>query len=189
MRAFILLLSGLICLVTSGGVGAYSRDAGHARRLAVVATAVGELGVREHGFNAGPDVEKYQHSTGNHRGEPWCSSFVAWCLRRGGVITGRFGAARSWFDRRHVIWRRGEGDTPQPGDLVGYRWGADHICHVGLIENWPAGISCTTIEGNTHGHGMLSREGDGVYRNWRDKRQVAYVADVISDPRYTHFEN
>jgi len=141
--------------------------------------------VREHGFNAGSDVEKYQRCTGNNRGEPWCSSFVSWCLKSAGVVTARFGAARSWFDRRHVIWSHGRGRTPQPGDLTGYRWGGSTIHHVGLIERWPPGVSCVTIEGNTHGHG-LSREGDGVYRNWRDKRLVAEVADVISNPHYTH---
>lgn len=141
------------------------------------------MGVREHGFNAGADVEKYQHVTGNDRGSAWCSSFVSWCLKIGGIVTAKFGAARSWFDKRHTIWANGQGKTPQPGDLPGYKWGSSQIHHVGLIERWPPGVSCVTIEGNTHGYG-LSREGDGVFRNWRDKRQIAAVADVISNPRY-----
>lgn len=164
-------------------MGGNGGDGLAARRAAVVAAAVSQLGVREHGFNAGPDVEKYQRVTGNHRGEPWCSSFVSWCFRAGGVITARFGAARSWFDRRHVVWRRGQGQAPQPGDLAGYRWGGAAIHHVGLIERWPAGPTAVTIEGNTSGRGRV-REGDGVFRCWRDKRQIEEAADVISSPAY-----
>lgn len=128
-------------------------------------------------------MEKYQKFGGGKRGDAWCSWFVTWCLRTSGVLTAKFGRARSWFDKAHIIWARGQGQTPQPGDLVGYSWGADHISHVGLIERWPAGVTAVTIEGNTSG-GRQNREGDGVFRNWRDKRQMTYVADVISNPKY-----
>lgn len=32
--------------------------------------------------NAGPKVEEYQRVTGNKKGDPWCSSFVAYCGER-----------------------------------------------------------------------------------------------------------
>ena len=187
MRTCSLLSVGFIWLIASSGACAYAGNAGRAQRAAVVTAAVSQLGVREHGFNAGPDVEKYQRVSGNHRGDAWCSSFVSWCLKTAGIGTARFGAARSWFDRRHVIWAHGMGRTPQPGDLTGYRWGSREIHHVGIVEHWSPGVSCVTIEGNTHGFGR-HREGDGVFRNWRDKRQVSAVADVVDNPRYHHGE-
>jgi len=143
--------------------------------------------VREVGFNAGPDVEKYIKFVGSPPRSAWCSCFVSWVLRTGGVLTARFGKAKSWFDKAHIIWAGGQGKTPQPGDLPGYKWGSSEVHHVGLIEKWPPGVTAVTIEGNTSG-GKQNREGDGVFRNWRDKRQMAYVADVISTPTYTHGE-
>ncbi|MGI4834622.1 MAG: CHAP domain-containing protein [Janthinobacterium lividum] len=132
-------------------------------------------------------MEKYLHFVGSPARSAWCSCFVSWVLRQAGVLTARFGRARDWFDRAHIIWARGQGKTPQPGDLTGYEWGSNQVHHVGLIEQWPPGVSCVTIEGNTSG-GRQNREGDGVFRNWRDKRQIAFVADVLDNPRYTHAE-
>ncbi len=129
-------------------------------------------------------MEKYIRFVGSPPKSAWCSCFVSWVLRQGGVITARFGRARDWFDKKHIIWAGGKGATPQPGDLTGYKWGAANISHVGIVEKWGTGPSCVTIEGNTGGGGALQREGQGVYRNWRDKRQITCVADVISNPKY-----
>ena len=164
-------------------MGGNGGDGLAARRAAVVATAVSQLGVREVGFNAGPDVEKYLRLVGSPPRSAWCSCFVSWCLRGGGVFTARFGRARDWFDKRHIVWARGRGAAPQPGDVVGYEWDAGHVSHVELLEQWGAGPTPVTIGGNTRGAGR-SREGDGVFRCWRDKRQITYAADVIANPKY-----
>lgn len=140
--------------------------------------------MREVGRNGGPAVERYIKFVGSPAGSPWCSCFVSWVLRQGGVLTARFGRARDWFDKKHIIWAGGRGATPQPGDVVGYTWGMGRISHVGFIERWGTGVSAITIEGNTGGGGALQREGEGVYRNWRDKRQMTYVANVIDNPKY-----
>lgn len=108
---------------------------------------------------------------------------MGWCLRAAGIKTAYFGAARSWFDARHIIWQNGVGQTPRTGDVVGYRWGAARISHVGFIDVWGTGPSCQTVEGNTSG-GRENRDGDGVFKNWRLKRQVTAVANVIDNPRY-----
>lgn len=108
-------------------------------------------------------------------------------LRRAGVLVPRFGAARSWFDKRHTIWRGaavpGRG-PPQPGDLLGYTWGRAAICHVEMLISWGSGPSCRAVGGNTGGGGGLIREGEGVYENWRLKRMVAAVANVVDNPKY-----
>lgn len=147
--------------------------------------------MREHGFNAGPEVERYIKFVGAPARSPWCSCFVSWCLRQAGIVTAKFGAARSWFDTRHVIWQNGRQvpgrPPPQQGDLVGYTWGATQIHHVGFLDVWGSTAMCQTVEGNTSG-GKQSREGDGVFVNWRLKRMVAAVANVVDDPIYTHHE-
>lgn len=147
-----------------------------------------QVGVREHGCkNCGADVEKYQRFGGGKRGDAWCAWFVSWCLRQAGYLTPLFGRARSWFDAAHVVWRFGQQVAgrapPEQGDLVGYTWGLPNICHVGFLDLWGTGPACQTVEGNTSG-GKQSREGEGVYVNWRLKRMVAMVARVSDNPRY-----
>jgi hypothetical protein len=109
-------------------------------------------------------------------------------LRRAGLLVPRFGAARSWFDAAHTIWRNGQQlagrKPPQPGDLLGFTWGRAAICHVELLIVWGTGPSCRAIGGNTGGGGALQREGEGVYVNWRLKRMVAAVANVVDNPNY-----
>ncbi|WP_191906491.1 hypothetical protein [Hymenobacter baengnokdamensis] len=116
---------------------------------------------------------------------------MSYCLHLAHIVTARFGAARSWFDRRHTVWASGRQvagrPSPQQGDLVGYTWGADEVHHVGFLDVWGTGPACQTVEGNTSG-GRQSREGDGVYVNWRLKRMVAKVANVVDDPHYSHGE-
>jgi hypothetical protein len=113
---------------------------------------------------------------------------MVWVLRRAGVLVPRFGAARSWFDRAHTVWRGGvtvaARPAPQPGDLLGYTWGQPAICHVEMLIAWGKGPSCRAIGGNTGGGGALQREGEGGYENWRLKRMVAAVANVVDNPRY-----
>ena len=150
-----------------------------------------QVGVREHGHNGGLEVEKYIRFVGSPAGSAWCSCFVSWCLRQAGILTARFGRARSWFDKRHTIWANGRQvpgrPPPRQGDVVGYRWGSIDIHHTGFLDIWGTGPACQTVEGNTSG-GKQSREGDGVYVNWRLKRMVAAVADPVDDPTYTHSE-
>ena len=103
----------------------------------------------------------------------------------------RFGKAKSWFDPAHTIMRNGRQvagrPPPQPADLLGYTWGYPHICHVEtLVGPWGTGPSVRALGGNTGGGGALKREGEGMYVNWRLKRLVAAVANVVDNPHYTH---
>lgn len=145
--------------------------------------------------NRGKEIDAWQRAAGTFAlGSYWCSWFVSAGLRAVGVKTAYFGRARSWFDSTHAIWRRGAGlpgkPPPQPYDLVGYAWNPGEpgaISHVGFVVLWGVSATAKTCEGNTGG-GVLSRDGDGVYLNWRPKRLMAAVANVIDNPRYTHSE-
>ena len=48
--------------------------------------AISQIGVKEvpMGENRGPAVEKYLRSTNSEAGNPWCASFVNWCLQQSG---------------------------------------------------------------------------------------------------------
>lgn len=143
------------------------------------------VGIREVGFNRGPAVEQLIREAGGRVGDAWCSWTVVVVLRRAGLLVPRFGAARAWFDKAHTIWRGAPvagRPAPAPGDLLGYTWGHPAICHVETLILWGNGPSCRAIGGNTGGGGALQRE--GVYENWRLKRMVAAVANVVDNPNY-----
>jgi hypothetical protein len=189
MRSLILLLAflGLFaspCLASSDG----GPDGGAAIRARIVAEAQKLVGIRERGFNAGKEVEALIREAGGRVHDAWCSWTMVVALRRAGLFVPRFGAARSWFDAAHTIWRNGQQlagrQPPQPGDLLGFTWGRAAICHVELLIVWGTGPSCRAIGGNTGGGGALQREGEGVYVNWRLKRMVAAVANVVDNPKY-----
>jgi len=143
------------------------------------------------GRNAGPEVARIITFAGGRVGDAYCSWTVVYELLKAGIRVPRFGKAKSWFDAAHTIWRGGRQLAgrllPQPGDLLGYTWGYDHICHVELLTGrWGTGPSVRAVGGNTGGGGALKREGEGVYENWRLKRLVAAAANVIDNPHYTH---
>ncbi|MDJ0363576.1 CHAP domain-containing protein [Hymenobacter sp. H14-R3] len=139
-----------------------------------------QVGVMEVGFNAGPQVERYQRSSGNRRGQPWCASFVTWCYKLVGLQVPRgSGLAASWFPAPKIIYRRG-GIIRQPikkGDTAGYAYG-NGIHHIGLIQSWNDDF-VITVEGNTGGGNGVQREGDGVHRMRRLRTQIALVSSWI----------
>ncbi|MGI4762336.1 MAG: hypothetical protein ACRYF0_16620 [Janthinobacterium lividum] len=143
------------------------------------------------GRNAGAAVERIIKYAGGQVGDAWCSWTVVYILRKAGIQVPRFGKAKSWFDKAHMVWRGGQQvagrPPPQPADLLGYTWGHPHICHVETqVGTWGTGPSVRALGGNTGGGGALKRDGEGVYQNWRLKRLVAAVASVVDNPHYTH---
>jgi hypothetical protein len=108
-------------------------------------------------------------------------------MRRAGLLVPRFGMAKAWFDAKHTIWRGHQLAgwlAPRPGDLLGFTWGSTAICHVETLIVWGSGPSCRAIGGNTGGGGALKSDGEGIYQNWRLKRMVAAVANVVDNPKY-----
>lgn len=183
----LLVLLGLLAL--PGGVHGQPRDDGGAGiRARIVAEANKLVGIRERGYNRGKEVEAIIREAGGKAGDKWCSWTVVVELRRAGLLVPRFGRARDWFDAAHTIWRNGVQlagrAAPQPGDLLGFTWGGAHILHVEMLIVWGTGPTCRAVGGNTGGGGALKSDGEGVYVNWRLKRMVAAVANVVDNPTY-----
>jgi hypothetical protein len=132
-------------------------------------------------------VEAIIREAGGKPGDKYCSWTVVTILRRAGLLVPRFGKARSWFDKAHTVWQGHQlagRPAPRPGDLLGFTWGQPAICHVETLIVWGTGPSCRAVGGNTGGGGALKSDGEGVYQNWRMKRMIAAVANVVDNPRY-----
>jgi len=144
------------------------------QRDCVCETYRAELGVREAtGNNDGYHVEKYLASTQLGPGYAWCAAFVNWSVRKCGVIGPQAAAwSPSWFPAERL-----NHGPPKPGDVFGiYFPSKNRIAHVGFIDEVKEN-HYVTLEGNTNDVG--SREGDGVYRKYRIKKQVSATANWI----------
>lgn len=103
-------------------------------------------------------------------GQPWCAVFVSWLAMAAGAAelfprTASCDTAAAWF-RERGQWS----EYPAVGAQVFYGTPAD-LNHTGIVAAFDAD-TITTIEGNTNVNG--SREGDGVYRKVR-RRRDSYV--------------
>ena len=141
-------------------------------------------------------------------GQPWCAAFVVACAKKVGILDviiplsygagaiPRIGSQKGWGK-----WMPGPAQgyhpTPQPGDLVVFRWGvypgettffSDHIGIVREVSK----SKVYTIEGNSTGSRVTLKEYDinstclnGYYRpNW------AKVGGDVSDiPNYSDDAN
>jgi hypothetical protein len=150
-------------------------------RECVVYNFTSQLGVHEStGRNDGPEVKKYLASTHLNEGFAWCAAFVNWNMRQCGAMRAGSAWAPDWFPKAKVIYTNGVTENrppPQPGDVFGIYFPAkQRIAHVGFILEWKDS-SVVTIEGNTNTAG--SREGDGVYKKIRLKKQIYKVSNWI----------
>lgn len=171
-KNIVLLVFGLVtCLYLAGQ--SYLRDN-------IEETATSQLGVYEEtGKNDGVMVERYLRSVGLSKGNPWCAAYVSWVLQQDCIPNPKSGWSPSWFPDSRTIYVRGteKKGTPQKGDVFGiYFSSKKRVAHVGLILDW-SGDYVVTIEGNTNEAG--SREGDGVYKKRRLKRQIYAVSSWI----------
>lgn len=141
----------------------------------LIATAEGELYVRETSKNHGPGIEKYWSATSYPEGyqnrEPYCAAGLCWAIREAAT-----GHEHSWQLPRTAAafgfdeWARANTSagiayrvTPakaQRGDIVVFSFS-----HVGLVTGRTADGNLSTIEWNTNEAG--DREGGGCYRKTR----------------------
>lgn len=147
-------------------------------RDSVVEIFSSQVGIKERtGKNDGTIVEGYLASVGLRKGNPWCAAFVYWAYNKAGVKgIPRSGYCPNWF-QKNVIYSNGIAKKPpDAADVVGiYFSNLGRIAHVGFINVWDDDSNIViTVEGNTSGSG--SREGDGVYRKRRLKRQICKIS-------------
>ncbi len=67
-----------------------------------------QIGVKESGWNSGPDVEQYLRYVNLPKGNPWCAAFVCWVFGKAGVANPRTGWTPSLFPVDRTIWLRAE---------------------------------------------------------------------------------
>lgn len=175
--ATIKILLGIICLAFIGSSSKHSgnfvkQQHNKQKQAKIITLAQAQLGQREKtGNNDGPQIEAYQKYTGNKRGDPWCASFVSWIFAQAGYGQPRTAWSPALFPKVRLK------TTAEPAQVFGiYFPNLNRIAHCGLVEkqqgNW-----LITIEGNTNITG--SREGDGVYRKFRHRKTIKFLADWL----------
>lgn len=151
-------------------------------RNKIQSTYISQIGVREKtGKNDGVMVEKYLNSAGLSKGNPWCAAFVYYTFKQNGAnlkVSGK-GWVPSYFPENKTIYVRGKYSkmNPKYGDLIGIWFeNKGRLAHIGFYDS-EDDTYYYTVEGNTNEAG--SREGDGVYRKKRLKRQVHSISNWI----------
>lgn len=139
-----------------------------------------QVGVREiGGANRGAYVEMYLESVDLDPGYAWCAAFVSWCYQNAEVEAPQSAWVPSYALKNKRIYHRGKYELrePQKGDafLIWYHK-LNRPAHIGFIDQW-GDKWIVTVEGNTNDNG--SREGDGVYRKRRLKKQIWAVSDFV----------
>ncbi len=166
------LFLALLCIPVKGSVS----------RQEFVSQIETQLGVKElTGHNDGVSVESYLKSVNLTKGNPWCAAFLSWNCQQCQVPNPKSGYSPAWFPSSNVIYKPSSkiDGTPQPGDVFGiYFSSKGRIAHVGFVIDWGEKF-VTTIEGNTDAdatEGEKSREGNGVFKKKRLKRQIYAVS-------------
>jgi uncharacterized protein (TIGR02594 family) len=124
--------------------------------------AKGEIGVKEFaGSNSNPRILEYHKSVGLNVGDsvPWCSSFVAWCLKKAGISTaGGSGMARSWATASSME----KISTPVRGCIAVFsRPPSPTSGHVGFVDAIQGG-SLILVHGNSND--SVARSGKSMQR-------------------------
>ena len=149
-----------------------------AERIAKIAED--QIGVRETSPNGGKMISAYQSATWLPVGPwPWCSAFVCWVIREAmldGTWTFKRPQTAAAWDLEN--WCRSVDNsaklkkpavTVKRGDIVIY-----NFSHVGIATDNLSNMNIVqTVEGNTNSEG--SREGDGVYRKFRNISKIRSV--------------
>jgi peptidoglycan hydrolase-like protein with peptidoglycan-binding domain len=155
----------------------------------VIEFARRENGTREMGVNAGP-VEKYQRSTGNKPGDPYCMSYVYWCFEQGAKKVGRTnplvktaGVIDHW--ERAPDWAKLTSEDVADDIMLigpGTIFIIDHgngRGHGGLVLA-TSSDGLDTSEGNTNKRGV--RDGQGVYERNRRFSEINGYIDYSRKP-------
>ena len=135
----------------------------------VLSVAQGQIGYKE-GKN---NWTKYGAEYGMNN-VSWCMIFVWWCFKHAGAESLIKKSASCTAEWNAMKSRAVSVSALKPGDVVFFDWDHSGDCdHVGIVES--VGSSrITTIEGNTSsGNSGSQSNGDGVYRRYRTRSQIA----------------
>ncbi|MCY1527801.1 hypothetical protein D9M68_628840 [compost metagenome] len=149
-------------------------------RQEIQRTYTNQIGVRElTGRNDGKEVETYLSYVWLKKGQPWCAAFVSWSFGQNGVRSARSGGCVQLMEQGRTIYRAGKAiENPKKADVFFiYFAEKGRVAHTGFIDKW-SDEWVDAVEGNTNQAG--SREGDGVYRKKRLKRQIYAVTTFIN---------
>lgn len=152
-----IILSLIIFILSISPVTAFAASEGDIRSK-IFSVASAEVGYKERSSG----VTKYGDWYGYQGG--WCTTFVLWCYNQagknlgvtlyGGGVTptgGNCNSMISWYTNKGRYHKRGDGYTPQKGDLVFFDWsGNGSSQHVGIV-NYVSGSTVYTVEGNCSG--------------------------------------
>lgn len=128
------------------------------------------VGVREHGYNKGPEVELFQRFVdGKAQGESWCMAFVQFIV---GQVCAKYGIKTPLYPSEHcnTVYSKTAAKYLEQAWGVGFafimRNPADNSGHTGICA--PGNMA---VEGNTSVAG--STDGDGVYYRLRSPKGSA----------------
>lgn len=133
----------------------------------VVSIAAGQVGYKEGRNNS----NKFGAAYGMNN-VSWCQIFIWWCFKQAGMDWYKTASCTACY--KHYASRAVSRDALRKGDVVYFDWDHSGDCdHVGIVES--VGSSrITTIEGNTSsGNAGSQSNGDGVYRRYRTRSQIA----------------
>jgi hypothetical protein len=148
----------------------------------IIETYTSMIGIRElTGNNDGEEVQKILSYSGLSGNYPWCSAFINYVFILNGIdLNLKYPAyVPSYFPKDKLIYVRGQYKLREPiyGDLIGiYFKSKGRLSHIGFYDGQTEKYYIS-VEGNTNGVG--SREGDGVYRKKRIKRQVHSISNWL----------
>ncbi|MGN0436078.1 MAG: CHAP domain-containing protein, partial [Wujia sp.] len=145
-------------VMSASGVGQLTSKAAPTANQ-VVSTAASQVGYHEKASydylddftaNSGSaNYNKYARDIGIANGQPWCATFVWWCMQVSGVPSDSYPqtawvpSIKSWFSQRGAFRARGT-YVPKGGDYIIF----GDSSHVGIVE-YVADGQVHTIEGNT----------------------------------------
>lgn len=131
--------------------------------------------VEKGGQNKGQVVEAFQKAVdGRAHGEPWCMSFVQYCLMQTDFLVDEMFAQS--LGHRTIIhktehcmtaWKHSpiRVDVPVVGSVMIWQKGSTSAGHCGIVVGLDADDKdhVYTVEGNTGPQDVVNREGDGVF--------------------------
>ena len=145
-------------LMATSGIGMIeSKAAGTAKNAVNIAAS--QVGYHEKASYSNLDdftansgsgnYNKYARDIGIANGQPWCATFVWWCMRSAEVSTDAYPQSayvptiKNWFNARGLYRVRGT-YIPKSGDYIMF----GDASHVGIVES-VSGNYVNTIEGNS----------------------------------------